>query len=345
MSTFQIAKQQEVLISQFRAAPGAILDVRSPVEFKHGHIPGAINFPLLTDKQRAAIGTCYKTDGRSAAVELGFGLVNPGVGDMLRKALVIAPDKSVRIHCARGGLRSRSMAWRLTEDGFRVLLLKGGYKSYRRWARQIVSHPRRVNILAGLTGTGKTRILKALAKQGEQVLDLEGLANHRGSSFGGLGMPAQPSTQHFGNLIAEQLDQFEPGRPVWIEAESGQIGTCWLPDQLFRMMKSAPAFEIVRPIEERLDTLTEIYGQENRNALIEATERIGKKLGGERTKTAVRLIEKYELRAACRIILDYYDRSYGDDRKRRRVTPYKLKIGGMSDREAAVLLVKVSGEV
>lgn len=329
-------------IAKFRSSTGCVLDVRSPVEFEHGHIPGALNFPLFTNEERAEIGTCYKTQGRHAAIQLGFDLVGPRLGDMLRRAKEIAPGKLVRIHCWRGGMRSRSVAWYLETAGFRVLTLDGGYKSYRRWVRQIVSAPRPVNILGGLTGTGKTRILEALRERGEQVLDLEGLANHRGSSYGGLGMPPQPSTQHFENLIAEQLVRFDPACPVWIESESGRIGTCWVPDQLFRLMKAATAIEIVVPLEERLDILTEIYGRTDPVELIGATQRIKKKLGGERTRVAVELIRQNEIREACRIILDYYDRSYRADLNRRPTPAPKLDVGGLLASEVAKVLVEQS---
>lgn len=327
-------------MSDFWAEPGPILDVRSPVEFGHGHIPEALNFPLLDDAEREEIGICYKERGRAAAVELGFDLVGPKLGDLVRRAAEIAPEKKVRIHCWRGGMRSRGVAWCLQTAGFRVVTLDGGYKSYRRRVRETVSLPRRIQLLGGLTGTGKTRILTALAEAGEQVLDLEGLANHRGSNFGGLGMPPQPSTQHFENLIAEQFIRFDPDRPVWIEAESGRIGTCWIPEDLFRLMKAAPVIEIIRPVEERLDILTEMYGQAEPAELIDATIRITKYLGGERAGAAVELIRQKNLRGACRIILEYYDRSYSADLKRRSMNVPELNAGSLSAAEAARLLIE-----
>lgn len=236
----------KLLIEDFLLTNEPILDVRSPIEFDQGHIPGAISFPLFTNDERAEVGTCYKKQGKEEAVKLGFDFAGPKLGDLIRNAKIIAPEKAVRIHCARGGMRSNSVAWCLETAGFQIALLEDGYKSYRQWVRKIVSNPRKINILGGLTGTGKTHILYAIKKQGGQVLDLEGLANHRGSSFGGLGMKPQPSTQHFENLIAEQLVNFDSSLPVWIESESGQIGSCWVPEELFRQMKSAPAI-IVSP--------------------------------------------------------------------------------------------------
>ncbi len=327
-------------IAHFRSATGPVLDVRSPVEFEKGHIPGAHNFPLFTDEQRTEIGICYKNQGREAAIQRGFDLVGPKLGEMLRGAVEIAPKKAVRLHCWRGGMRSGSVAWFLRTSGFRVVTLEGGYKSYRKWAREIVGIPRRINILGGLTGTGKTRILDALKECGEQVLDLEGLANHRGSSFGGLGMPPQPSTQQFQNLIAEHLVQFDPGRTLWIESESGRIGTCWVPEELFSQMKAAPTLEIVRPMEERLDILSEMYGETDVADLIDATERIRQNLGGERTRDAVDLIRQNDFREASRIILDYYDRTYRASIKRRPVSPPQVDVTGLSATNAAGLLIQ-----
>ncbi|MDH3493780.1 MAG: tRNA 2-selenouridine(34) synthase MnmH [Acidobacteriota bacterium] len=333
-------RKTQVHIEEFRAGFGAVFDARSPVEFERGHIPGTVNFPLFTDEERAEVGICYKEKGRDAAVEMGFDLVGPRLGEMVRTALTLAPEKTVRIYCARGGMRSRNVAWLLETSGFEVSVLEGGYKSYRRWVRDVVSRTRSINILGGLTGTGKTRVLKALQQQGEQVLDLEGLANHRGSSFGGLGMPDQPTTQHYENLIADRLDRHDAERQVWIESESGRVGRCWVPEELFAQMKIAPVVEIVRSLEERLDILTEMYGETGIEELVAATMRIEKNLGGERTKAAIDLIRGRNLHEASRIILDYYDRSYSGHLKRRPVSPRVLDITGLSDHEAATLLKK-----
>jgi len=324
----------------FKLEAGRVLDVRSPVEFEQGHIPGATNFPLFTNDERAEIGVCYKTEGKDAAISRGFDFAGPRFGEMVRRAKELAPGKTVRIHCARGGLRSRSVAWLLETADFRVITLSGGYKSYRNWVREVVGSSRLIYILSGFTGTGKTRILKALQKHRRQALDLEGLANHRGSSFGGLGMREQPTTQHFENLIAEKLSEMNPDKPVWIEAESSRVGTCWVPEELFSLMKSAQRIDVTRPIEERLDILTEMYGQSDRTELIDATKRIAKRLGGERTKAAIELIYENDLREACRIILDYYDRSYVASRKRKPTSPPKLDIGGLSATQASSLLIQ-----
>ncbi|NNE98322.1 MAG: tRNA 2-selenouridine(34) synthase MnmH [Pyrinomonadaceae bacterium] len=336
------SKRQSNLISidKFRLAPGTILDVRSPAEFAQGHIPGAQNLPLFSNEERAQIGICYKEKGQEAAIQLGHKFVDPRRVEMIRKAGQLAGEGSIRLHCWRGGLRSKGVGRLLEDAGFDVRLLEGGYKSYRRWARDVVGAPRRISILTGLTGTGKTRILKSMREQGIQTLDLEGLANHRGSSFGGLGMPPQPTTQYFENLIAERLVEMDPDLPVWIEAESSRIGTCCLPEELFSQMRSAPAIAIARPINERLDILTEMYGEADGSKLIEATKRISQRLGGQRTKSAIDLISENDLRGACRLILDYYDRTYTVHRKRRGVSVPEIDVGGLSATDAAAFLLE-----
>lgn len=304
-------------IYDFLQGSGPVLDVRSPGEYERGHIPGAVSFPLFTDDERARVGTCYKQVGREAAVELGFDIAGPKCGEFIRAAKALAPDYKVRVHCWRGGMRSGGSGWILELAGFTVHLLDGGYKAYRRWVRETLATPKPILILGGMTGSGKTQILHELAALGELVLDLEGLANHRGSSFGALLLPPQPSTEHYENLLAEQWAQFGNERSIWLEAESRRVGTCRIPDELFVQMEAAPAVEVVRSLEERLDLLVAIYGEASTEGLVEATQRIQKRLGGDRTQTAIQHIQTGNLRDACAIILDYYDRAYRHDLERR----------------------------
>lgn len=326
-------------IDDFLQGSGPILDVRSPGEFQQGHIPGAISFPLFTDAERAQVGTCYKQVGRESAVELGFDIAGPKCGEFVRAAKALAPNRHLRIHCWRGGMRSGGMGWILELAGFTVHLLDGGYKAYRRWVRETLATPKPIVILGGMTGSGKTQILQELAALGESVLDLEGLANHRGSSFGALLLPPQPSTEHYENVLADQWAKFPSGRPIWLEAESRRVGTCRIPDELFVQMDAAPAVEVVRSLDERLDLLVEIYGEASTEGLVQATERIRKRLGGDRAQTAIHHIQAGRLRAACAIILDYYDRTYRYDLERRgKVIPH-LDIVGLSPQDSAQLLI------
>jgi len=326
----------------FLQQPGPILDVRSPGEFAKAHIPRAVNLPLFDDEERAAVGTCYKQQGRDEAVEMGLGFVGPKMTKLVKGAKAVAGASSValRLHCWRGGMRSSSVAWLLETAGLKVSLLQGGYKAYRGWVRETVTGPRPVWVLGGMTGTGKTLVLQALATLGEQVLDLEGLANHRGSSYGNVCLPPQPSTEHYENLVAEQWDAFEPGRRVWIEAESRLVGRCRIPPELFEQMEQSPVLEIQRQTAERIALLEQIYGEADRQELVEATQRIGRRLGPQNTKAAVDAIGEGNLAPAIALVLNYYDKAYTYDLERRSVPRYSLDVAGLSPLETAQALLK-----
>jgi tRNA 2-selenouridine synthase len=329
---------QQLSCSEFLDTPDVLLDVRSPAEFAQGHIPGAISFPLFSDAERAEVGICYKQQGRNQAVELGFALAGPKFAGFIAEAKRLAPHRRVRLHCWRGGMRSEAVAWVLEMGGIEVALLTGGYKAFRRWAQHQFETARPIVILGGMTGTGKTDILQALAERGEQIIDLEAVASHRGSSFGGLGLPPQPTTEQFENHLALQWARLDPQQPVWIEAESRRVGTCRVPEALFQQMQSAPILEIQRSRAERLAGLVVVYGQAEREELVVATERIRKKLGGLRTQQAVELIQQGQLSEAFDLILDYYDRTYTYDLQRRPVTIHAVDVAGLSATEAAQML-------
>ncbi|MGD1952203.1 MAG: tRNA 2-selenouridine(34) synthase MnmH [Leptolyngbyaceae cyanobacterium] len=321
-------------ITDFLQAPGPILDVRSPGEYAQGHLPGAISFPLFSDDERAQVGTCYKQKGRETAIELGLELVGPKMAGLVKQAKALAPKRQVRVHCWRGGMRSSSVGWLLETSGLEVNLLSGGYKTFRRWVRTLLATPRPLIVVGGMTGTGKTDILHALRDSGEQVLDLEGLANHRGSSYGALMLPPQPSTEQFENLIAQQWVELDPHRPVWVEAESRRVGTCRVPDEIVDQMEAANTLEIIRSEAERLDILVDVYGQAAPEGLIAATERLRKRLGGLRTQKAVEHIKRGELASAAAIILTYYDRTYRHDLVRRNKQIPPVDVSNMSITQA-----------
>ena len=306
-------------ITTFLQTAGPVVDVRAPAEFSQGHIPGARNLPLFSDEQRAAVGTTYKHEGRQAAVQLGLELVGPRLGELgsqLRQWSEEAGAAPLRLHCWRGGMRSESMAWLTQRLELPVLLLEGGYKAYRRWVLELLEQPWPLHLLGGRTGCGKTDLLLALAERGVAVLDLEGLAHHRGSSFGSLGMPPQPSNEHYENRIAAVLQGLSAASQIWVEAESVQVGRCRVPAGIWRVMQQAPLLEIRRPLEVRLRQLVEVYGVQDPAELAEATQRIARRLGPQRTAAALAAIEERNWSEACRQMLDYYDRCYDHELER-----------------------------
>jgi len=336
-------------IAAFLAQGGPILDVRSPAEFSQGHIPGASNLPLFNDAERAEIGTLYKQEGRQAAVLKGLALVGPRM-EGLAAALTAAvppPARSeepnsapppLRIHCWRGGMRSGSVAWLAAQLDLPVVLLEGGYKAYRRWVLDLFERPWPLRLLGGRTGTGKTDLLLALRDRGVAVVDLEGRAHHRGSSFGALGLPPQPSSEHYENLLAADLAALDGEQTIWLEAESSQVGRCRIPAGLWRQMQTAPALAVQRPLEQRVAQLVAVYGQQDPAGLAEATQRIAKRLGPQRTALALEAIAAGDWAAACRPMLDYYDRCYDHDLSSHAVQAVEL--GDLGPAAAARLLLE-----
>jgi tRNA 2-selenouridine synthase len=311
----------------FLAAGGPVLDVRSPAEFAQGHIPGARNLPLFSDGERAEIGTLYRQGGRRAAVARGLALVGPrleGMGAELTALSEQAGGSPLRLHCWRGGMRSASVAWLAGTLDLPVVLLEGGYKAYRRWVLDRFERAWPLRLLGGRTGTGKTELLLALRELGVAVVDLEGLAHHRGSSFGALGLPAQPTSEQFENRLAAALEPLAGAAEIWLEAESAMVGRCRIPAGIWRQMKEAPVLEVLRPLEHRIAHLVAIYGSQDPEELAAATRRIARRLGPQRTHLALEAIERRDWATACAQMLDYYDRCYEHDLQGHRRTPVDL---------------------
>lgn len=327
-------------IERFLQETGPLLDVRTPAEFAQGHIPGAVNLPLFSDAERAEVGTLYKQQGRQAAVLHGLAVVGPrlkGLAADLAACSAEAEGAPLRLTCWRGGMRSGNVALLAESLELPVRMLHGGYKSFRRWALELFERPWPLRLLGGRTGCGKTELLLALQQRGVAVVDLEGLANHRGSSFGGLGLPQQPSTEHYENQLAMALQALEGAAAIWLEAESAMVGRCRIPAGLWRQMKAAPVLEVQRPLEQRLDHLVAVYGQHDPEAVAEATRRIAKRLGPQRTAVALEAIANGEAAEACRQMLDYYDRCYDHDLSGRGVA--SVELGEQSAEQAAVRLL------
>jgi tRNA 2-selenouridine synthase len=299
----------EVLLG--RRAESPLLDVRSPGEYCQGHIPGAVSFPLFSDEERAVVGTLYKQEGKDAAMERGLDIVGPKLGQFVREAKQLAPGRKLMVHCWRGGQRSGSMAWLLRQAGFEVDTLAGGYKSYRKFVLEgFESLTFKLVVLGGKTGTGKTKILKSLAELGEQVIDLEGLAHHKGSAFGFIGEAPQPTVEQFENNLFDQLFMLDARKRVWLENESHSIGRIYIPEAFWRHMRSAPLLNINIPETERLKNLVSDYVLTAPEELAMAFQKIDKKLGGLNYKTALELLQSRDYEGAAQIALQYYDKTY-----------------------------------
>ncbi|MEY2901203.1 MAG: tRNA 2-selenouridine(34) synthase MnmH [Bacteroidota bacterium] len=384
-----------------------VLDVRSPGEYLHAHIPGAQSLPLFSDEERKVVGTSYKQESKQIAIKIGlkyFGVkmvemvetvealfkglqentVNPTSKGSLKSSNSTQPTntnstqdshsksnlyqnpltnsstespfspRTVLVHCWRGGMRSAGVAWLLDLYGYQVYTLQGGYKTYRGWVLEQFEKDYPIQILGGYTGSGKTEVLKALAKKSECVIDLEGLAGHKGSAFGNMGLPAQPSQEMFENKLAQALANIssthsEPIadsnttsetnpltditnlnpesiatitnpslRCIWMEDESQRIGTVNIPTVLYQKMRQKKVFFLDIPFESRLDYICIHYGKFPKEQLINAIIRIKKKLGGLETKTAINSLVEDDVRSSFRVLLQYYDKLYGKGLERNR---------------------------
>ncbi|MDX9947848.1 MAG: tRNA 2-selenouridine(34) synthase MnmH [Bacteroidales bacterium] len=293
------------------AANTPVVDVRSPSEFRAGHIPGAHNIPLFNDAERAEVGTRYKKEGSLNAILEGIRLSGPVMHLKLEEALRVAgEEKRLLVHCWRGGMRSEAMAWLFSLGGIETHILEGGYKAYRRHVLETLSAKRDMIILGGLTGSGKTHILKYIEEKGNQVIDLEHLANHKGSAFGSLGQPAQPSSEHFSNMLFGKLSLTDPEKPVWLEDESRNIGMVFMPEEFYLNIQSSPAVILMMDINTRLPRLMEEYSCYPPELLLRSVMKISKRLGGDRTREAVDAVNNGDFATAIAITLQYYDKAY-----------------------------------
>lgn len=317
-----------------------VVDVRSPSEFAEDHIPSAINLPVLDDAERAKVGTLYKQVCPFTARKVGAALVAQNIAQHLNTHFA-AKDKNYHplVYCWRGGQRSNSLATVLIEIGWQVAVLQGGYKTYRTYVRdQLEQLPAKFTyrVLCGMTGSGKTYILRQLREQGIQVLDLEGLANHRGSLLGeeweseksdefknsvpSTQMPItpnspqpQPSQKHFESLLLEQLQSFDASKPVWVESESNKIGRVYLPQLLWQLMKQASCTEIQLPLEIRIQWLLQEYPHLIIHPIVlkEKLQKLKSRHGSEKINKWFQLIDAGEWKSLVSdLLVSHYDPSY-----------------------------------
>lgn len=307
--------------ARMEAAP--ILDVRSPAEFTAGHIPHAVNLPLFSDEERARVGTLYKEQGREPAILIGLDIVGVKMRSFVEQTHAAveqhrasahndskSAQKSVLVHCWRGGMRSSSMAWLLNLCGFRVCTLQGGYKAFRRHVASINAQMRRIVVLGGKTGSQKTRLLHLLREKGEDIVDIEQIAQHKGSAFGALGHPPQPTQEQFENDIATVLADIPPDKRLWIEDESRLVGKCIIPEPLWVQLRAAPVLFLEVPFERRINTLVAEYGSYPKEHVREALLRIERRLGGLQTRLALEALEQGNIAQTAAHALAYYDKTY-----------------------------------
>ena len=292
-----------------RAQETPVLDVRSPGEYRLGHLSQAISFPLFNDQERAEVGTLYKQVGQMEAVERGLEIVGGKMREMFAQGLGYAKEGKLLVHCWRGGKRSESVANLMAVAGLDVAVLKGGYKAYRNWVLGKFSVPEQFLVLGGLTGSGKTRVLHRLQALGQAVLDIEDRAAHRGSAFGRLGQNRYVAPQQFENEMAQDLHLLH-GRSIWLEDESRVLGGLILPPKLWEQKQAAPVFFIEIPDEERVRLLMEDYGSLDHGGVASSINKISEKLGGLRTKQALEALESNQGEVLTRMLLDYYDKLY-----------------------------------
>ncbi len=328
-----------------------VIDVRTPAEFEQGHIIGATNLPLFTNEERVLVGTCYKQQGRQPAILLGFELIGGRWAEYIRtveKHLTsVQPNsKKVFVHCWRGGMRSGAMAWALNMYGFDVYVLKGGYKTYRRYCVDTFETPYPIVILSGKTGCAKTNTLLEMQKLGEQIIDLEGLAHHQGSSFGSKGNEYQPSQEQFENTIAHELRQLDTTKRIWFENESIVIGRREVPRGIFEQMRTAQIIDIQLPAEERVDFLNDDYGVLDKEFLKESVLKISKRLGPNETKLSLLAIDENRMKDFIRQVLVYYDKTYQrGQEKREKSTIHSLPLERIAPSENAKTIITYCDEV
>jgi tRNA 2-selenouridine synthase len=309
-----------------------LIDVRSPGEYNHAHIPGAYNLPLFSDDERKMVGTTYKHESRETAIKIGLDFFGPKMKKMVEEVESIASSrkspgddpapyakKPLLIYCWRGGMRSAGVAWLMDLYGFRVYTLTGGYKRFRNYVLDTFKFPFQFNILGGYTGSGKTEILKALEKQGKTVIDLEEIARHKGSAFGNIGFGKQPTQEMFENILSLELlaascriaEMSKAGvESIWLEDESQRIGDVNIPNDLWKTMRQAPVYFLEVPFEQRLNYIIKDYGSFDKMKLIGSILRIQKRLGSLETKKAIDFLLANNTIESFRILLKYYDKWY-----------------------------------
>lgn len=303
-----------------------VIDVRAPLEFKKGHIPGAYSIPLFSDDQRAVVGTLYKQKGKPEAIRVGLELVGPQLTQYIEQAHTICTatrSNILLVYCARGGMRSKSFCMLLATCGYTVYQLIDGYKGFKQHLRTQAEKPYTIILLGGKTGCGKTALLQELKQQGEQIIDLENLAHHKGSVFGGIHQPEQPTQEQFIVNCLSALITCDPKKSIWIEKESYKIGNLSIPSQLWNLMSTAPVVYIDIPRAQRLENSIAEYGTTTCETLKTCVQALVKKLGGARTQKLCAELDAGNVAAVATALLDYYDQTYTFNLEKNKNTQVK----------------------
>jgi tRNA 2-selenouridine synthase len=293
-----------------------LVDVRTPLEYAEDHIPGAINVPLLTNEERVEIGTLYKEQGPHIARIRGLELTAARFPSMVAEIAANALSRPILVYCWRGGLRSRTVTEILDLTGYPAVQLTGGHKAFRQHVVEYfapLAPQAPLVVLHGMTGIGKTTFLELLKKRGHTVIDLEGIACHRGSAFGALGQTQDHLTQKsFETALWQEFRAAAPGKPIIVEGESRRIGKLFLPGNLYDVMRDSIKVWCDASMETRVSRLTAEYGKpEYRDEMAEALDRIKKKLGGDNHRELMGHLERWEMGPFMQGLMDrYYDRNY-----------------------------------
>lgn len=324
-----------------------IIDVRAPAEFAEDHMPGAISLPVLDDAERAQVGTIYKQVSPFTARKIGAALVAKNASLHLQGPLADKPGGwRPLVYCWRGGQRSGSFASILSQIGWRVETVAGGYKAWRGLVVKAIYEtpfPCPVLVLDGNTGSAKTEVLNRLPAMGVQVLDLEGLAHHRGSLFGGMG--GQPSQKAFEGALALAIARLDPTRPVVVEAESSKVGDCYLPPELWKTMGAAPRVAISAPVAARAGYLVRAYDD-----LVADGVRLAQVISRLRHSHAKAQVEEWQAMAragafaplAESLMAEHYDPRYVKHRSRMQQAVTDLEVGGLEEADLAALTARVA---
>lgn len=307
--------QQIDFASALKLPAPALVDVRSESEYQEDHIPGAVNIPLFNDEERKNVGTVYKNNGPEEAKRLGLKIVSPKLPHLVNLIEKAGIGKELVLYCWRGGMRSKSLATILDLMNINVFRLNGGYKRYRQWINKFFhqdSFPFEVIVLHGLTGTGKTNVIQKLANWGASAVDLEGLANNRGSVFGNVGLSPQPSQKLFESLLWYQLHKYRHQKYIIVECESKRIGKVTIPQSLFLGMKDGKHILLFDSLNHRIERILNEYKVDlYANELIDALNKLKNRLGNEKVLSLHQMIESGKFHPVVETLLvSYYDPLY-----------------------------------